>query len=102
MAGFRLFSFGAAIAIHLGVDLFFVAIVLLGAMNYFEGFVPATIVCTLISLRVPAVQKAREAHEGRTQSLEYRSPNSINVWPLSCGIHAAHAFLLRSTRASVV
>ena len=29
-----------------------------------------------------------------------RSPN--NVWPLSCGIHAANAFLLHSTRALVV
>jgi hypothetical protein len=25
-----------------------------------------------------------------------------NVWPLSCGIHAANAFLLQATRALVV
>ncbi len=58
MAAFNVFSFVIAVAIHLGVGCVFVAIVLLGVMNYVEGFVLATIFCILISILVPAIQKA--------------------------------------------
>lgn len=60
MASFDGFSFAHAGTLHLVVGLLFAVIVLVGILNWCEGFVLATVVCILLSLIALKARHVRE------------------------------------------